>query len=707
VVTLLAPVLVTLALLFMASSPPEAANAPSGKGTVEVGFTASFDPKNGAGNTPQSYQRILLNVIAVRLNPSTAETVGEDDPKWQVIGAPAGVGSSNPFGVISTGQTFGGAFGPNGSVIALGQGRSEVQIELNRLQDQAIILNSGLIPGQAYHHIELVLDPNNPATFVPLCAGATRGEGCITYAATLLNPNNPILVPTPVTFNLAKKAIVPLVLNIDPGIQAPPVTSSDLVTINPVITVVPQGGGTGLNQALGLISGTLTNPGLKETVTAELAGTNQIVASVVVQPKTGNSSTYSLNLPAPLNGDTLLYDLYASAQARSIEMAPNVPVVAGQQSGVSPLNFNAKKVPSQTISGKIADACDGTGIQSATIQLLKAVPGLSPAPDCTLNPALGCMVIGTASTDDTGRYPSPGNTKALPQFNLVPSGSNYTLKISAPGYNSTTLQVKSDSGVLRCTSSGFPNNACSANLERGEIDATVALPSPNSGPALNVLLVAEEAGTNTIKNVAMATIQSGKTATLQPVPIIVPDSTSASDPVMGFNVFGEVQDLFGTPTNAAPERATGHSISITSSVPGSSKCPAPGTAPATTLTGFSCVGHSSISGTVPSADNHSVVVLASNGIQLMQTPPAPNGSVNAGQFSFCAPADPTAAYTVQHFERQPNGTLSPAAGPVAVAPAPPIPFATATPCQSICNPGPPSPANTCLLCVGTSGVVLP
>jgi hypothetical protein len=699
VVTLLAPILVTLALTFMASAPPEAANAPSGKGTVEVGFTASFDPKNGAGNVPQSYQRILFNVIAVRLNPSTADVVNEGDPKWQVVGAPAGVGASNPFGVISTGQSFGGAFGPNGSVIAIGQGRSEVQIELNRLQDQAIILNSALIPGQAYHHIELVLDPNNPATFVPLCAGATRGEGCITYPATLLNPDNPILVPTPLTFNLAKKTIVPLVLNIDPGIQAPPITSSDLVTINPVITVVPQGPGNGLNQALGLVSGTVTNPGLKETVTAELAGTDQVIASVVVQPKTSGSSTYSLNLPAPLNEDPLFYDLYASAQARSIELAPNVPVVAGQQTSVNPVNFSPKKVPSQTITGKIADACDGAGIQSATLQLLKAIPGISPAPDCTSNPALGCVVVATASTDDTGNYPFPGNTNATPPFDIIPIGSDYTLKISAPGYNSATLQVKTVNSVLRCPSSGFPNNACNANLERGQIDATVALNSPNTGPPLNVLLVAEEAGTNTIKNVAMATILTGKTTTLQPVPIIVPDNTA------GFNVFGEVQDLFGTPANAAPEKATGHTISGTASVPGSPKCPAPGTAPTATVTGFSCVGHGSISGNVIGADDHSVVVLASNGIQLMQTPVAPNGSVNAGQFSFCAPADPAAGYTLQHFERQPDGTLSPAQGssPASIALATPIPFATPTPCQSICNPGP----NTCLLCLGTSGVVLP
>jgi hypothetical protein len=706
-VILLGPILVTLALAFMTSAPPEAANAPSGKGTVEVGFTASFNPANGTGNTPQSYQRILFNVIAMRLNPSTADVVGEDDPKWQVIGAPAGVGTSNPFGVISTGQSFGGAFGPNGSVIAIGQGRSEVQIELNRLQDQAIILNSALIPGQTYHHIELVLDPNNPATFVPLCAGGTRGEGCITYSATLLNPNNPILVPSPVTFNLAKKAIVPLVLNIDPGIQAPPFTSSDLVTINPVITVVPQSSA-GFNQALGLVSGTVKNPGQKETVTAEVAGTDQIIASVVVQPKSGNSATYSLNLPAPLNGTPLLYDLYASAQARSMELAPNVPVVAGQQSTRNPLNFIAKKIPSQSISGKIADACDGTGIQSATLQLLKAIPTISPAPDCTKNPALGCVVIATASTDDTGRYPFPGNTNATPPFDLVPSGSNYTLKISAPGYNSTTLQVKPESGVLRCTSSGFPNNACSANLERGEIDATVALNSTNNGPALNVLLVAEEAGTNRVRNVAMATIRSGESATLKPVPIIVPDREAVSDPVKDFDVFGEVQDLFGTPANAAPQRATGHSITVTALVPGSPKCPAPGTAPAATLTGFSCVGHGSISGKIIGADDLSVVVLASNGIQLMQTPVAPNGSVNAGQFSFCAPADSAAGYTLQHFERQPDATLSPVPGaPASITLVAPTPFATPTPCQSICNPGLPFPPNTCFLCVGTSGAVLP
>ena len=703
-VTLLAPVLLILALLFVASAPPEAANAPSGKGTVEVGFTASFNTVNGAGDVPQSYQRILLNVIGVRLNPSAQPTVAEDDPKWQIIGAPAGVGGANPLGAITVGQNFGGAFGPNGSAVAIGQGRSEVQIDLQRLQDQAVILNSGLIPGQTYHHIELVLDPLNPANLVPLCAGGSRGEGCITYPTTLLNASNTIQVATPVTFNLAKKAIVPLVLTIDPGIQAPPITSTDSIVINPVVTVVPQSA-SGFNQALGLVSGTIKSPGQKELVTAELAGTAHIVASVTAQPiGNGTTASFSLNLPAPLNGITpLLYDLYASARGRSTELAADVPVVAGQQS--VPLTFSPKKVINQSLAGKIADLCDGSGIQGATLVLLRAIPTISPAPDCTKNPAVGCVAIASASTDETGSYPFPGNTSATPPFEQIPVGTDYTLKISAPGYNSTTLQVKTDNGVLRCPASGFPNNACNANLERGEIDATVALPSP-TGAALNVLLVAEESGTNQIRNVAMATIPSGATSTLKPVPIIVPDNEAASDPVASFDVFGQVQDLFGTPLNAAPQKATGHSIAVTAAsvVPGSPKC---GTAPPATLTGFSCVGHGSISGSVTGADANTVVVLASKTTQLMQTSVAPNGSINAGQFSFCAPADAAASYTLQHFERRPDGTLSPAFPPTALGLNLPIPFATPTPCQSICNPGAPFPANTCFLCVSTTGAVLP
>ncbi len=688
-VRLLAPILLIFALLFVSGSPPRAATALSTKGTVEVGFTSTISLPNSG----QLFQRILLNVIAVRLNPAPAATVAEDDPRWQVIPAPAGVGAFASSGIVSTAISTGGNFGPNGGVVEVGQGRGEIQIELNLLQNQAQILNSAKIPAEIYHHIELLLDPNTPGNFVTLCGQATpRGEGCIVYPAVLLSPSSQILVQGTVNFAVSRGAIVPLVLNIDPGIQGVPIASNDSVTISPTITVVPNQsiGGVPGNPEFGLVLGAVTNPAKGQTVTAELTGTNQIIANVATQP----DGSYVLNLPAVAGGTT--YDLYTSAKGRATDVVSGVTLLPGQLATRSPVNFTPATVPSQPLGGEVRDACTGAAIPAATLQMLIPDPSITPAPDCTASPPTGCVVIGSAATDEVGHYPLPGNGQVPAPFSITPSGQSYTLNVSASGYNSGQLAVSPVGGQLGCPTSGFPNNACSIRLERGEIDATVALPATNPGPALNVLIMAEQSGTNNVQSVGMATIPSGS-AQSAPVPIFVPDNSASLDPIASFDFFATVQDLFGTSTNAAPQKDTGHSIAVLAGVGGSGKCPA--TPTAVTLTGFSCVGHGSVAGTVAGPDANTVVVLANDGVQVMQQAVASSGT-NAGQFGFCAPADPAAAYTLQRFETQPDGSLAPDGTATAVTL--PAPVAIPTPCSGICG----STSSGCSLCNGLTNANL-
>jgi len=284
----------------------------------------------------------------------------------------------------------------------------------------------------------------------------------------------------------------------------------------------------------------------------------------------------------------------------------------------------------------------------------------------------------------------PGNGKAAAPFSITPSNQSYTVNVSASGYNPGQLAVSPVGNGLGCPNSGFGGNNCSIQLERGEIDATVALSGTNTGPTLNVLIMAEQSGTNRVQGVGMASIPNGSSQS-QPVPIFVPDNSAALNPIAAFDFFGTVQDLFGTSTNAVPEKDTGHAISVLANVAGSAKCPAAPTVAA--MTGFDCVGHGSVAGTVTGADANTVVVMANNGVQLMQQA-VPSSGVNAGQFGFCAPADPAAAYTLQHFEAQPDGTLT-AVG-TATAVTLPVPTAIPTPCSGICG----NTSTSCSLCNG-------
>jgi hypothetical protein len=171
----------------------------------------------------------------------------------------------------------------------------------------------------------------------------------------------------------------------------------------------------------------------------------------------------------------------------------------------------------------------------------------------------------------------------------------------------------------------------------------------------------------------------------------------STNPVANYDLFASTQDVFG----GSPQKATGHTLAVAANIAGPGKCQNAGSgAPTATLSGFQCVGHSSISGNVGNADQNTVVLLANNGVQVQNTAVA--GVNAANTYSFCAPAE--AGYTVEHFEQQPDGTLLPAPGAAPIAASFPAPIATSTPCSSICNTGTP---NTCFVCTGALGPNLP
>jgi hypothetical protein len=669
-VVLLAPVLIVLALILV-ERPQSAVAAksrpPAGPtGTLEIGFLGSI-------TTPSPstllFQRVLLNVVAVRLNPSPDPNISDIDPGWVAVSVPPGLGRINAFGAITTNVTFGGNFGLNGTTFAIGMGRSELQVDLNVLQQNVQLFNGAQIPAQTYNQAELVVDQDNPGNLVPVCgSGSPRGEGCITYTASLLNPGiNPRAV---FHANLARNGFAPLMLNVAVNIPAgAPISSTAAVVIDPTISVIPNSV-SGISPVLAGVGGAVSNPATTgETVTAEIHGTNQIVATVNTQLN-GN---YVFALPSALpNGTT--YDFYASGKDRSFAVNSSQPALT--RGAFTNINFTETTTKAASLAGQVKDTCTGTPIQAATLQLLEPDPAFGSA-DCTTDPPTHCVVVASASTDEVGHYPIPGRNAQPAPFKTIPLTGSYTLKVSAAGYNPVTQAVTVSGKALTCT--GLPNNACDFSLERGEIDGTVTLKSTNTGPPLDLMVMAEDSGTNKIEGIAMTTVPTGSTT--GPFKMIVPDNVSPLD------FFAEAEDLFG----ADPQKDTGHTIAVQSGVLGPAKCALSATAVA--LTGFDCVGHGSIAGTAPVSDQNTSIILSKAGVELMQSLVGPPGSNEAGQFAFCAPADPL-GYKLQRFQGASPGSSA------MVTPA--APTAIPSPCSGICNSG-----ATCSLCTGTSGVTLP
>jgi len=131
------------------------------------------------------------------------------------------------------------------------------------------------------------------------------------------------------------------------------------------------------------------------------------------------------------------------------------------------------------------------------------------------------------------------------------------------------------------------------------------------------------------------------------------------------------------PGVAAPPPPTGTSCNVTNTAD---------------LSGMTCVGHSSVSGTVGGPQFGDTVVLSKSDVDIESVPVIPPGQFAAGGYTICAPADPL-PYTLTH---EPEGGSTSVTLPTPVAG--PSPSAS---CSSICDAG---QGSSCLTCLGLTGV---
>ncbi|HJU12192.1 MAG TPA: hypothetical protein VJ728_15010 [Candidatus Binataceae bacterium] len=658
-------------------------------GIVQLILTASLTTGPGSAPISTGYQRVALNILGIRLNPSNDLTISDSDPSWVTIPAPAEVGLANTTQFITTSLNF----GTTGTLVTAAT--SELQLDLMPLQNFPFFYNSASITAGTYGQIELILDFAVPGNVVPLCPpSVSGGQGCLTY--NVLSAVGP-RAQFPNGYGLAAGAIQPLVVNIAvnvapiaPGAASNPGTSA--VPINATLTPEPNGflGSNEYNTALGVVTGEVAGSiNNSTTVTAELSGTDQIVATTHLLA----NGSFILNLPAlPTPGFTS-YDFYLSGNGGYV-VRSGIHVSSQGTAATPPppvnLSFALPSASFGSISGSIIDGCNGQPVQGASLKLLVAdttTPG--SATTCNLTgtpPAIpsNCVVVATAATDDVGSYPIGGTLFTV--VPVPPPGVQYNLEINAPGYNTTVVPV--GPGSLLCPLSRFPNS-CSFSLEHGYLTGITGLSAPDgSGQPLNAMVMAEDTGTNTIENFTLTRIPGGGTAGT--FTMNVPDAAPASTaiPVAAYDLFSSMQDLF----LGAPQKTTGHLIGTAADVA------APGTACGSVavppLSPMDCAGLGSVSGTVSSAlPGTTSVRLSKNDVQIMETEPDSIGAAPGNGYSFCAPFD---SYTLTHYE---NSTAASSPAPITLAP--PIPMSCANP--SICE----NAAGICFLCQPTAGPALP
>ena len=612
-----------------------AAPAPAGAGNVEIAL---------ADSPSSSFQQLALNVVSVRFNPSSNLNISESDKQWEtILPQPPSSGLS-----------------PN-----------EAIIDLNSLAMQAQIFGTGRLKTKTFGQVELVLDPIAPGSVVPVCSPAVPapfpGEGCISYPMKLLKPGTNLRAA--ISLTVKSKQLSTLVLDIAPTIASPPPADSNgFYTIDPTMTVAQ------VNNFLATVSGTVVKGAANnEKITAEIAGTNQIVITVGTQA----NGTFTLGLPAVAAGTA--YDLFASGPNTSLVPLANEVFTPGATS-LGDLKPH-KPQAGATLSGTIVDKRTGVGIQGVTLDVL--TPATTGA-DCTKAPPTGCVVVATGATTAGGSYQVP-SVKGVtpPPFNQIPAGmgTKYTLRISASGYDSMITAIDSATTILKCPDSGATDKKCNFSLTRGQINGNVTLAAMNTGSPLDVLVMAEQSNTNNLAGVTTATIPTGSTST--PFTLLVPTTKT----IATLDLFTSAKDQFG----GKPENATGHSIAVLQGIPSpteSTACSMP-VSLGSDLGPMACVGHGSVSGTASLFDQNTMIVLSKGGVQLMESQVSAGGAYN-----FCAPAD---TYKLQRFE---SGIPVLSSTTIALK----APSLISTPCSSICATGTP---NTCFLCTNTPGITVP
>jgi hypothetical protein len=407
------------------------------QGAVEIGFVASPSPAATPGGI---FQAISLNIVSVRLNPSTDAAVPDTDPNWVAITAPPGTGS------FST---------------------SELSVNLVDFQNNAQVFNTGQITGQTYNQIEVIVDPNFPGTVIPSCTSGAQ-EGCVSYPLKFTASTN---VRTTSAFTVTPNALTPLIISINTATLTPPSAPGGNYTLNPTIGVTS-------SALLAPISGKVTGvASTGEAITAELTGTHSVIATAPVQA----TGAYTIQVPAATNGT--VYDLYVNSTGTtvtSIDATSGVSVTRGVPASE---NFSVVQNPG---IGAVAGAVLTAGhqpIAAATVNLLLPSAG---ATNCATSP--GCVVVGSTVSDSSGNY----------SLGSVPVASTYFVQAQATGFNTVTQALSFPSAIAACTAG--PNSAnCSFLLGNTQITGTVTVdPPPAAGTNTVVLVMAEEHGTGNL-----------------------------------------------------------------------------------------------------------------------------------------------------------------------------------------------------------------
>jgi Domain of unknown function (DUF4382) len=600
------------------------------KGNVAIGFVGSV-PSGFPG-----FRSILLNISAVRVNPKQNASLGGSH--WVTIPVPSGTGNGR------------------------GPSPGDLQIDLNNLQNSAILFNTLPIPIGNYEQVQVVVDPNIPGTIVPACqSNNVNQEGCTNYPLVFTNPSQSIIVSqsTPL-FTVSKDNIAVLLLQLNLGIDTPPTSTGGAYAISiPTPTVVPPG------DYLGLVTGTVNRSGGSSgslSVSAEPTGTGNVVATV---PVTGGN--FSLELPGAPNAGTE-YDLFVSGRGSTFDAQQDIKVFPGSNPG---LEFNVKGTSTASIRGTISDTCTGAGIVGATVELLAPASNVSSTTDCSSSPA-DCVVVGTTSTDETGAYPLllPHYQPSI--FTDVPTGTDgLALDISASGYTTLITKLNPGAGKQTCPDTTSTTNLCSFSLLTGYISGNVSLTqAPPAGQSVQVQVFAEKSGTNDLLSTLGMPLTFRTGQTIAPFTLNVPVAET-------FDLFAAAIDPYLGATDPYP----GHTIEVLSPVTGPvSKCD---TTANQDIPALQCVGHGSISGAVanPNPDLETIVEVLENGVQILGTTPGLLGP-NNNSYALCVPPG---TYTVERLEQSANGAEPTPTPEATTSVTVPQPTATSTPCPSSCS----------------------
>ncbi len=719
--TLIVPLLAVLGLILAdgcgggsSSGTASAARVPLNNGYVAVGFNTSNLSASG-------YKNVFLNVVEIRMNPSTNPDVSEFSPHWVTITAPQATGIRPPTGFINTGNGFGGLLYGSTSNALIGQGRPEMQIDMNALQNTSELFNVAQAPSKSYYQFEVFFDPLQAGNVIPTCSGAL-GEGCVNYAAVMNSslPTKYLKFSLPASgsgFQVAKQQLSPLIFALNVAVGPPPLGSTGAVTITPSIDNLIQTGSNGVFPAgalAGTITGTVEYPNGKGTfnashrtvtITAELSGTNQVIESVPLPGSCNKKTTCGFSLFLPATSVGTAYDIYASGKANSFAVDSNLVLVASQAIVAPTLQIEQRGLTS--FSGKVADQCGaGVGIPAATLQLLAPDPAVSGA-DCGSSP-VGCVSVATANSDEAGIFPLPGNGYNRTPFSRLPvepNESKYGLSVNAAGFDSFLAEIVPAQSGYKCPAPAtVVNKVCTISLSHGTLTGHVAAAIPTNAsptlPQVNVLVVAEDHGTNNIENVQMVTIPPGSTASTHiPFSMNVPLSGS----VGSFDVFATAQDVF----NGEPQLTTGHTYGVAANIQNvtdtCTSSPTAISAPQDPLT-VECVGHGSLFGpqSVANVGTDTSLVLSkqdpTNGeyVDVQTVSVAPPPSSTSATYAICAPPD---AYELTAFDSGVAG--SPVAATVSTPVAAPSP--APSPCPQVCDSG---QGSACLICNQTTGPVV-